>query len=255
MTNATPAAIDRAAFFAVLRKRDSGVFGTSLNQSQVDGTEALIDEGLRRNTPRNKLAYKLATAYHETGAKMQPIHELGKRSYFNKYEPGTRIGKVLGNTLKGDGYRFRGRGLPQLTGRRNYELASRKLGVDLVANPDLALEPKYAIPIMFDGLSEGWFTGKKLGAYIDDIDEPDTDDVIEYIEARRVVNGTDKAETIANYALAFERALKAAGYPVKPDGRGIPGLPKPEPKPWYVALIEALIAVIANLFKPKGQPK
>lgn len=252
MPNAVSAeALDRAAFFAVLKKRDSGVFGTSLTQSQVEGTEALIDEGLRRNTPRNKLAYKLATTYHETGFKMQPIHELGKRSYFDKYEPGTKIGKMLGNTLKGDGYRFRGRGLPQLTGRRNYELASKKLGVDLVANPDLALEPKYAIPIMFDGMSEGWFTGKKLGAYIDDIDEPDTEDVLEFIEARRVVNGTDKSKTIANYALTFERALTAAGYPVKPDGKGIPDAPPPEPKPWWAVLIEVLIAFLASLGRPR----
>jgi len=216
MTNAPSGAampLDRMALFASLRAKGSKAFGGPLKQGQVQGTEAIIEEGLRRGTPRNKLAYKLATAYHETAHTMRPIHERGPRAYFNKYEPGTKIGKVLGNTQKGDGYRFRGRGLPQLTGRRNYGVAGKKLGVDLIANPDLALQPEYAIPIMFDGMTEGWFTGKGVGDYIDDIDEADDEDLREFINARRVVNGTDKAKAIGEYALAFEKALSAAGYP------------------------------------------
>lgn len=56
-----------------------------------------------------------------------------------------------GNFRSGDGWRYRGRGLKQLTGRDNYARCSMGLGVDLEAEPDLLLEPKYA------ALSAGWF--------------------------------------------------------------------------------------------------
>jgi putative chitinase len=46
---------------------------------------------------------------------------LGRESYFNKYKPEASIGKKLGSSQIGDGYRFRGRGIFQLTGRYNYQ--------------------------------------------------------------------------------------------------------------------------------------
>lgn len=57
----------------------------------------------------------------------------------------------LGNTQPGDGSRFRGRGLIQLTGRKNYQACSTALGVDFVSNPDLLAQPYYA------SLSAAWF--------------------------------------------------------------------------------------------------
>lgn len=76
----------------------SSVFDGSLKQSQVDGLSRIIAEADRRNVNNEFLAYILATSTWEGAYTMQPITERGPRSYFNKYEPGTRIGKVLGNT-------------------------------------------------------------------------------------------------------------------------------------------------------------
>lgn len=179
--------------FDIIRDR----FGT-LNQKQVDGINLLVTHFAFHKVPQKHQAYMLATAWHETARTMQPIHERGARSYFNKYEPGTKIGNRLGNAIKGDGYLFRGRGYVQLTGRANYEAAGRKLKLPLVMQPDLALVPDHAADILIRGCMEGWFTAKKLSDYAD------------YENMRRVVNGVDKAKDIAGYARTFEAALLAS---------------------------------------------
>ena len=61
----------------------------------------------------------------------------------------------MGNLQDGDGWKFHGRGLIQLTGRENYANCGSGVGVDLIDNPDLLLTPKYAV------LSAGWFFNKK----------------------------------------------------------------------------------------------
>lgn len=86
---------------------------------------------------------------HESGG-FRHTSELGSKSYFNKYEPGTRVGKRLGNTNPGDGYKYRGRGMIQLTGKYNYEQMGKKLGLDLVNNPDLAEKPSVAAMIALE---------------------------------------------------------------------------------------------------------
>ena len=121
---------------------------------------------------------------------------------------------MLGNTKLGDGALFHGRGYVQLTGRSNYERASKKLNNDFVLNPWLVKDPRYAWPIMRTGMAEGWFTGKSLNSYIDDIDESDSEDFREYTNARRIINGTDKATTIAQLAVDFEYALRTSGYSI-----------------------------------------
>lgn len=201
-------------FFDEVRK---SIFGGSLDQGQVDGMNAIHNAWkLYGDGVLQREAYVLATPVLETGHTMRPIYERGPIAYFNKYEPGTQIGARLGNTVKGDGYRYRGRGLVQITGRRNYKYVGDQLGLDLVNNPDLALELATAARILVVGTSKGWFTGKSLGAFIDDVDEDDAEDVREWVQARRTINGQDKADVIASYALHFEHALKAASAA---DGR------------------------------------
>lgn len=206
---------DNKSFFDLIRPH----FGAKLTQDQVDGMNAIIAGwALYGDGNTNKLADILATTKWETGHKMIPVYEAGSKTYFNKYEPGTSIGKSLGNTKKGDGYKYRGRGLVQLTGRRNYTFWADRLNIDLVNNPDLALELDVAVRILVEGMMLGVFTGKGLSVYIDAVDEDDDEDLKEYIEARRVVNGKDKAETIGRSALLFEKALREAGTPSTPAG-------------------------------------
>lgn len=189
-----------AAFFDHVR---DAPFGGRLSQPQVDGLNTLAAAWIKYGDgDLHKLAYVLATAFHETAETMQPIYERGSRSYFDRYEPGTAAGRALGNTYPGDGYLFRGRGFVQLTGRANYAKAGLALKEPLTRSPDLALGPDLAARIAVLGMMQGWFTGKKLGDYI----RPGS---VDYVNARRVINGTDRASTIALYAANFERALKA----------------------------------------------
>lgn len=202
----THPAFDKAAFFAVLR-------GTSLRHQkpgQVAGTEMLLDKlnGLRTSW----VAYALATTWHETAATMEPILEHGGPTYFRRmYDPeGTRphVARALGNTMPGDGVRFAGRGYVQLTGRANYDRAAKVTGYPLVGNPDLAMRPDIAAEILRAGMLEGWFTGRKFSTAL-----PDTIASREqFRNARRIINGTDKADKIAGYALDFQSALIAGGW-------------------------------------------
>ncbi len=168
-------------------------------------TRLIIDACKGRGLSLNAAAYVLATPYWETGRMMKPIYEKGARAYFNKYEPGTKIGANLGNTQKGDGYLYRGRGFVQLTGRANYAKAGKKLGVDLIGKPDLALDSAVAPLILLTGMIEGWFTGKKLSDYI-------TATKADFVGARRIINGQDKAKEIAALAKQYVGLLQADGY-------------------------------------------
>lgn len=227
------------AFFDSLR----GSFGP-LSQNQVDGIKHLLVA--TNSLELRHRAYILATSWHETGPASSPLHMTPRREIWGptKAQIGYEGRADLGNTVMGDGRRYMGRGYVQITGRANYRKASLLTGRDLVGDPDLALDPDIAATVLVDGMTRGWFTGKKLA------------DFDSYVNMRRVVNGTDKAQLIADYAEKFERALKLQGSPLEaaqppaplpppPATSKTPPVASPAPPSGFW---EALLAIISAIF-------
>jgi predicted chitinase len=135
-------------------------------------------------------AYMLATAKHETADTFLPIAEYGKGKGRKYGEPDVETGFV-----------YYGRGFVQLTWAGNYKTMGKVLGVDLYHDPDLAMVPEIAYKIMSYGMMHGSFTGVSLKKYIHD-------GAYDYVNARRIINGTDCADKIAGYALKIAGVLR-----------------------------------------------
>lgn len=184
----------------------SDKFG-SIAQAPTDGLNFILDQ-IGQDTTNwqnlNQIAYALATFAWETAHTFQPIYERGQQSYFSKYDPGTPIGQRLGNTQAGDGFLFRGRGYVQLTGRANYNKVGQFLSIDLVGNPDQALQPPVAYQIAANGMRLGWFTGHRLSQFMP------SDGSADYVNARTIINGHDHDTDIAAIAQNFQLVLTAA---------------------------------------------
>ncbi len=184
---------DRKKFFDAYR----AWFGP-LTRGQVEGLEFLLEsfEGDDEMSDLRWISYGLATIYHECAKTWQPIEEYASgRAYEGR--------KDLGNTERGDGVRFKGRGFVQITGRRNYQYFTKRLNVDLIGDPERALSPALAYRILSIGMVEGRFTGKKLSDYL-------SAGKTDYRNARRIINALDRAEMIAGHALSFEKILRAS---------------------------------------------
>lgn len=178
-----------------------------LKHGQVAGLEQILGM-MEKDADLSDLrhaAYMLATVKHECADTWQPEQERGTPAYFDKYEPGTKLGRRLGNRAKGDGARYKGRGYPQITGLDNYARLGVMIGLgdELVKHPERALEPAIAYRIMSVGMRRGAFTGRKLAHYF-------TAEGGDYINARRIINSLDCAELIAGYASVFEAILREA---------------------------------------------
>lgn len=252
--------MNRSDFYAPFRP---------LSAPQVQGYEDILNEGERRKTPLKHLAYILATTHHETGGKFQPVEENLNYTSAARIravwptrfpttagaEPYTRnpqhlanfvYGGRMGNNATGDGWKYRGRGYVQITGKSNYI----KFGIE--ADPDMALDSGVSTKILFDGMERGLFTGAKLSDYDN------------YVDMRRIVNGNDAASKIASLASRYEAALTAAGYGAKPAAPKAPlatgtalsvggavavGAGTGN---WWIAAFIGVAAVVALIFALRG---
>jgi putative chitinase len=207
--------LNRKFFFDQVRV---SLFLGKLKQRQVNGLTYLLDRWEQDHARWDDrwLAYALGTTHLETGAAMQPINERGGYNYFEaNYGPdghNPARAKRMGNTEPGDGAKYHGRGFVQLTWKVNYRAMSKHLSkkfeksIDLVQDPDLALNADYAAEIMFHGMNVGLFTGRKFSDYFTKNDDgaPEKDN---WTGARAIINGNDKAEVIANFGKWYYSAL------------------------------------------------
>jgi putative chitinase len=218
---------DRKFFFDNVRAKP---FNNSLTQAQVDGMNYLLlvwEREFEKNNPNDGtmwLAYALATFFWETGQTMQPIEEYGKGS-----------GKSYGKPTGPYNQAYYGRGHVQLTWEANYKNGQQYLKdrygktVTIYPNASHMLHNETSALVSYDGMVYGWFTGVGLPKYFKKsvIEDP--------VNARRIVNGTDQAQTIANFYWQFKAALKQIPESIETVEAQLetmlPNLPKHAPMP------------------------
>lgn len=203
--------IDRAIFFNHLRE---SLFADGLSRAAVQGHEAILGAWEREHAGADDrwLAYILATAYHETAHTMQPVRETlatSDEKAAARLEAAWRAGKLPWVKTPywrrdADGKFWFGRGLVQITFKDNYRKLGTAIGVDLVANPDRTLDMGVAVRIIVYGMLSGAFTGKRLADYFDGFRA-------DWVNARRIINGLDRADAVAGHGKAYLKALRDKG--------------------------------------------
>ena len=162
--------------------QSAGVFvsalNTAMNHYQIVGLK--------------RVAAFIAQVGHESG-QFRYVRELGNDQYLSKYDTGS-LAKRLGNTPEadGDGQKYRGRGLIQITGRANYADCGEALGLDLVNHPELLEKPQHAC------MSAAWFWSSRGLSTLADAGKFDT-------ITRRINGGQNGA---ADRQALYARALK-----------------------------------------------
>ncbi len=256
-------------------KVKAALFAGQLTQGQVNAMNSIFNAWEQIDGKSlDLLAFSLAITYHEVGLNLVPIEENLKYSAKRIMEvwpsrfktlaaaqavansPQKLANKVyggrLGNTGSNDGWLYRGRGYSQITGKENYAKFAKLLGLDLVNNPDLVLDPTVGAKILILGIRDGLFTGKKLSNYKT------------FEGARATVNADGSRKTkngkstvgkdISGYANKFKTSLIDG---IDKDGTvTIPTTPDPKPvtptnpqKP--TNLIELIINFIKAIFGRK----
>ena len=154
------------------------VLNTAMVRFQIVGTK--------------RIAAFIAQIGHESG-QFRYVRELGSDQYLSKYDTGI-LAKRLGNTPEadGDGQKYRGRGLIQITGRANYMLCGEALALDLINQPELLEKPQHAC------MSAAWFWASRGLNTLADAGQFDT-------ITRRINGGQNGA---ADRQALYARALK-----------------------------------------------
>ncbi len=149
--------------------------------------KAIIKECKQQGiTKPEAIQYVLATVQHETNDTFKPV----KEAYWLSEKWRKRNLRY---------YPYYGRGFVQLAWKENYakfsKLLSERFGkeIDLVKDPNLTLDPKYATFILCYGMKHGIFTGKKLDDYFNTKGS-------NFLDARKIINGKDRAKKIAGLA-------------------------------------------------------
>jgi hypothetical protein len=199
--------INRTFFFEHTRKV---LFDGSMKQKQVEGIEAILNKWEKEMPKADDrwLAYMLGTAHHETGRTMQAVRETFASSDDKAISIlNSAFGKGQLSWVKkpywvkdADGKSWLGRGLVQLTHKSNYEKMKKAIGEDLVKDPSLAMNLDVAVKIMFEGMTKGSFTTRKLADFFDGKKE-------EWRDARKIINGLERADLVASYAKSYYSAI------------------------------------------------
>jgi murein DD-endopeptidase MepM/ murein hydrolase activator NlpD len=197
------------------------------------------------------LAYILGTAYHETGFVVRPVRETGRdndEAVIALLEAAYVKGRLKKRywLREPNGQSYYGRGFVQLTWAANYKRVGEKIGLEsrLYDKPDMALERPPSVKILYRGMIDGLYTpGHSLPRYFAAGKDAD------WVNARRIVNGYDKADQIADYAKTYLSALRAAAgdstappsptSPQQPDPGTPPATTPAQPVPSAPALNQA----------------
>lgn len=147
-------------------------------------------------TTERRVCHLLAQLAHES-AGFQTLEEYASGAAYEGR-------KDLGNTVKGDGVRFKGRGYIQLTGRANYTNYGKRIGVDLVTNPSLAAVPKNALKLALE-----YWAAKGLNNLAD------RDDLVGI--TRKINGGTNGLKDRQAYLTRAKKVIQVVVQPVLTD--------------------------------------
>lgn len=208
-TEARASGIDKEEFYRLIKP----VFAEYEDRGpHFEGTDAILDRWNSDDRLKDTrwLAYILATSYHETARQMFPVRE----HLASSDDAAIRIfkkNKIYNNTNywhknRETGQHYFGRGYVQLTWDYNYQRADKRFDIDnrkdsFYWNPDHALDPERAIEVTYDGMIYGWYTGHCLLLHFQPNRRAD------WINARRIINGLDRADLIAGHAVQFLMAI------------------------------------------------